>query len=266
MRRAGPLVALALCQSYCVLGGRRAGHWQGLRQPCRGRLPAATQAAGGGAEARGARGGQGAAVAQELPAAAEPDVAAGGGRARAGDGVPAGGEGGRAGGQAAGGQGLQGRSRAKEWGRRTGLGKQAAVEASGAASNELQHRAARLTLRMPRPAPHSPPRRQSEDPDYKWALTVMGFYLKFLGGLIALGISITWVVQVGPLARTAPLLLAGPCSPPRRLPQLPARAQSRCCPSGGAGHRLHPHRPARHALPQHDVRQVSGGAGPRQRQ
>ncbi|GAB4820473.1 hypothetical protein N2152v2_007519 [Parachlorella kessleri] len=37
---------------------------------------------------------------------------------------------------------------------------------------------------------------QSEDPDYKWAVTVMMFYVKFILGLISLGISITWVVQV----------------------------------------------------------------------
>lgn len=37
---------------------------------------------------------------------------------------------------------------------------------------------------------------QSEDPDYKWAITVMGFYVKFLLGIIGLGISICWVVQV----------------------------------------------------------------------
>lgn len=37
---------------------------------------------------------------------------------------------------------------------------------------------------------------QSEDPDYKWAMTVMGFYLKFVLGIIGLGVSITWVLQV----------------------------------------------------------------------
>ncbi|KAI3435533.1 hypothetical protein D9Q98_001598 [Chlorella vulgaris] len=37
---------------------------------------------------------------------------------------------------------------------------------------------------------------QSEDPDYKWVLTVMGFWLKFFGGLLGLAMSICWVLQI----------------------------------------------------------------------
>ena len=37
---------------------------------------------------------------------------------------------------------------------------------------------------------------QSEDPDYKWVLTVMGFWLKFFGGLLGLVLSGCWVLQI----------------------------------------------------------------------
>lgn len=37
---------------------------------------------------------------------------------------------------------------------------------------------------------------QSEDPDYKWVLTVMGFWLKLFGGLLGLALSICWVLQI----------------------------------------------------------------------
>lgn len=37
---------------------------------------------------------------------------------------------------------------------------------------------------------------QSEDPDYKWVLTVMGFWLKFFGGLLGLVLSVCWVLQI----------------------------------------------------------------------
>lgn len=51
-----------------------------------------------------------------------------------------------------------------------------------------------LSIAPARPPPARRP--QSEDPDYKWAMTVMGFYLKFVLGIIGLGVSITWVLQV----------------------------------------------------------------------
>lgn len=37
---------------------------------------------------------------------------------------------------------------------------------------------------------------QSEDPDYRWVLTVMGFWLKLFGGLLGLALSICWVLQI----------------------------------------------------------------------
>lgn len=37
---------------------------------------------------------------------------------------------------------------------------------------------------------------QSEDPDYKWVLTVLGFWFKLFGGLIGLALSICWVLQI----------------------------------------------------------------------
>ena len=46
---------------------------------------------------------------------------------------------------------------------------------------------------MPPPSPALP---QSEDPDYKWVLTVMGFWLKFFGGLLGLVLSVCWVLQI----------------------------------------------------------------------
>lgn len=37
---------------------------------------------------------------------------------------------------------------------------------------------------------------QSEDPDYKWVLTVLGFWLMLFGGLLGLALSICWVLQI----------------------------------------------------------------------
>ena len=37
---------------------------------------------------------------------------------------------------------------------------------------------------------------QSEDPDYKWVLTVMGFWVKLFAGLIGVAISVCWVLQI----------------------------------------------------------------------
>ena len=37
---------------------------------------------------------------------------------------------------------------------------------------------------------------QAEDPGYAWALTVLGFYLRALGGLVSAVLSVTWLVHV----------------------------------------------------------------------
>jgi LMBR1 domain-containing protein 1 len=37
---------------------------------------------------------------------------------------------------------------------------------------------------------------QSEDPDYKWVLTVLGFWFMLFGGLLGLALSICWVLQI----------------------------------------------------------------------
>ena len=37
---------------------------------------------------------------------------------------------------------------------------------------------------------------QGEDPDYAWALTVIGFYLKLLFGLLGVVLSVCWLVQI----------------------------------------------------------------------
>lgn len=54
----------------------------------------------------------------------------------------------------------------------------------------------RPLLRPCLPALPACPALQSEDPDYKWVLTVMGFWLKFFGGLLGLAMSICWVLQI----------------------------------------------------------------------
>lgn len=45
----------------------------------------------------------------------------------------------------------------------------------------------------PIPPPHPT---QGEDPDYKWTLTVMGFWLKLFLGLVGIAISVTWLLQI----------------------------------------------------------------------
>lgn len=37
---------------------------------------------------------------------------------------------------------------------------------------------------------------RGEDPEYKWTMTVMGFYVKLAGGLLALALTITWLLQI----------------------------------------------------------------------
>lgn len=50
--------------------------------------------------------------------------------------------------------------------------------------------------RCPSHCPSRLPGMQSEDPDYKWVLTVMGFWLQLFAGLLGLALSICWVLQI----------------------------------------------------------------------
>jgi hypothetical protein len=55
---------------------------------------------------------------------------------------------------------------------------------------------AALRPRPSQPLPAPPPAVQSEDPDYKWVLTVLGFWFMLFGGLLGLALSICWVLQI----------------------------------------------------------------------
>jgi nitrate reductase NapE component len=37
---------------------------------------------------------------------------------------------------------------------------------------------------------------QGEDPDYAWTVTVIGFWLKLLAGLVGAVLSVAWMLQV----------------------------------------------------------------------
>jgi hypothetical protein len=73
------------------------------------------------------------------------------------------------------------------------LGPNASPAASVSAANTFKH--CSLTFCFATPCCLCPAV-QSEDPDYKWVLTVMGFWLKFFGGLLGLVLSICWILQI----------------------------------------------------------------------